>query len=104
MEQVELEVVGGVAMNVLTTVGSTARVDIPEFSEIRIPGPLVSALVERKALKSTPLPADKLPPVTVQFASGIDPTGKALTPDTYKQPVQVNVAVLPAVKLPKLSM
>lgn len=66
----------------LATVGSIEMVEIPEFSETRIPSPLVTAFVDKNALKSTPLPAAKLPPETVQFAKGIEPAGKAVTPET----------------------
>ena len=66
----------------LATDESIEIVDIPEFSEIRIPGPLATAFVERNARKSTPLPLVKLPPVTVQLKSGIDPDGNAVMPDT----------------------
>lgn len=76
------EVGGGIATYVLATDGSIEIVDMPEFSEIRIPGPVASAFVDRNALKSTPVPAAKLPPVTVQLDSGIDPAGKPVIPDT----------------------
>jgi len=77
---------------------------MPAFSATKMPGPLAIVLVERNALKSTPLPAVRLPPVTVQLNSGMDPEGNAVTPDTYKHPVQVKDATLPAVKLPELSI
>lgn len=74
--------VGGVETYVLVTDGSREIVDIPEFSATKIPGPLAIAFVERNALKSTPLPAVRLPPVTVQLNSGMDPAGNAVIPDT----------------------